>query len=102
MAKRIAEARTKRTAAKLTGGRSLKPSLMKSHVEPQMQQRRRKTARAFIQSLYDRRGRKRKRQKRKQARCSLLPFAFLRSALFRLGGGQRRSRGASARVSRSA
>src|ERR1041385_4225831 len=45
-----ADASTKRTAAKLTGGRSLSPSLMKSQVEPQMQQSSRKTTRAFIRA----------------------------------------------------
>jgi hypothetical protein len=35
-------------AAKLRGGRSRRPSLMNSQVEPQMQQSSRKTARAFI------------------------------------------------------
>src|SRR2546423_15595207 len=52
IAKRTEEASRERTAAKLTGGRSLKPSLMNSHVEPQMQQSRMKTTRALIRRIY--------------------------------------------------
>src|SRR5436853_7850798 len=64
MANSMAEARTKRTAAKLTGGRSLNPSLMNSHVEPQMQQSTRKTTRAFIEASIREAGRKGKDRSR--------------------------------------
>src|SRR5436853_4528372 len=59
-----ADASTKRTAAKLTGGRSLNPSLMNSHVEPQMQQSSRKTTRAFIEASIREAGRKGKDRSR--------------------------------------
>src|SRR5437763_1302551 len=86
-----ADASTKRTAAKLTGGRSLNPSLMNSHVEPQMQQSSRKTTRAFIEASIRearRKGKaeeskrqkvKGKREDEESASCllfCLLPFAF--------------------------
>src|SRR5437588_12695509 len=60
---RTADASTKRAAAKLTGGRSLSPSLMNSHVEPQMQQSTRKTTRAFIEASIREAGRKGKERK---------------------------------------
>src|SRR5213595_1540256 len=65
IAKRMTEASRKRTAAKLTGGRSLKPSLMNSHVEPQMQQSRRNTTRALIRRIYTTARKKGKRQEAK-------------------------------------
>src|SRR2546430_17705455 len=49
---RISEARTKRIPAKVVGGRSFKPILMKSQVDPQMPQRINQTMRAFISQLY--------------------------------------------------
>ncbi len=49
---KISEARTKRMPAKVNGGRSFKPILMKSQVDPQMQQRINQTMRAFISQLY--------------------------------------------------
>jgi hypothetical protein len=46
--KRIAEAITNLIPAKVKGGRSSRPSLMNSHVEPQMQHKTSQTRRGFI------------------------------------------------------
>src|ERR1043166_8307612 len=48
MVKRIAQAMTNLMPAKVSGGRSARPSLMKSQVEPQMPQSTSQTRRAFI------------------------------------------------------
>jgi len=45
---RIKNAMTKRMPANVIGGRSARPSLMNSHVDPQIQQRISQTMRAFI------------------------------------------------------
>src|ERR1044071_3595931 len=48
-ADRMRVAKRKRAAAKLSGGRSRRPSLINIQVEPQMQQSSKKTTRTFIQ-----------------------------------------------------
>jgi hypothetical protein len=48
MISRIAQAMTNLMPAKVSGGKSSRPSLMKSHVDPQMQQSMSQIIRAFI------------------------------------------------------
>src|SRR3712207_6491759 len=83
IAARMAEARTKRTAAKLTGGKSLRPSLMNSQVEPHTAQRSSQTTRAFIAGFYTTTRAERQRgDARRDCRDARRPSAVERQQLF--------------------
>src|SRR5436190_14553296 len=78
IAVRISEANRKRMPANVSGGRSCKPSLMKSQVDPQMPQRISQTTRAFMKRVV------REAQRMVKRRSRLFEFVCSRQLTTRL------------------